>query len=112
MEVIVRNLDELADLMLVFFQRLIWLTPRLRTRFAAVLACLMCANVTQSSPITWAGAEPFADPKVVEPAPGQSSYPLGEGHWAIILMSRQKNVPIDAFRGTRPRAGSDQCFDS
>ncbi len=68
MEVIVRNLDELADLMLVFFQRLIWMTPRLRTRFAAVFACLMCANVTQSSPITWIGAEPFADPKVVEPA--------------------------------------------
>ncbi len=95
MEVIVRNLDELADLMLVFFQRLIWLTPRLRTRFATLLAYLMYANLTQSIPVTSTGAEPFADPKVVEPAPGQSSYPLGEAHWPIILVSRQKNVPMD-----------------
>ncbi len=75
MEVIVRNLDELADLMLVFLQRLIWLTPRLRTRFAAVLACLTYANTTQSIPITGTAAEPFADPIVFEPAPSQSGYP-------------------------------------
>ncbi len=37
MEVLVRNLDELEDLIMVFFQRHIWRTPRMID--AAMLAC-------------------------------------------------------------------------
>ena len=41
MEVLVRNLDELEDLIMVFFQRLIWRTPRMNATHTALLACLI-----------------------------------------------------------------------
>ncbi len=41
-----RNLDELADLMLVFLERLRWRTPTTRVRYPTLLACLLYANTT------------------------------------------------------------------
>ena len=46
MEVLVRNLDELEDLMLVFLERLRWLTPKIGVRYLTLLACLLYANTT------------------------------------------------------------------
>ena len=67
MEVLVRHLDELEDLILVFFERLTWRTPKIRARYPTLLACLLYANPTQSIPITWTGAELFANPNVSFP---------------------------------------------
>jgi len=41
MEVLVRNLDELEDLTIVFFQRLIWQTPSLSAGYTALVAGLL-----------------------------------------------------------------------
>ena len=44
MEVLVRNLDELVDLLLVFLEDLRWRS--LRARYPAVLACLLYSSAT------------------------------------------------------------------
>ena len=46
MEVIVRNLDELADLILVLFERLRWRTPKTRVQYPTLLAYLLYAYTT------------------------------------------------------------------
>ena len=60
MEVIVRNLDELHDLILVFLQCLSWRAPRMKARYPILLGCLLHANTTQAFPIGVAEAEWFA----------------------------------------------------
>ncbi len=83
MEVLVRHLDELEDLILVFFERLTWRTPKIRARYPTLLACLLYANTTQSIPITWTGAELFANPNVsfptVTPTLSEDSLVIGPG---------------------------------
>ena len=45
MEVIVRNLDQLADLILVFLERSKLYAPQAGVLYPALLACLLYANI-------------------------------------------------------------------
>ena len=52
MEVIVRNLDQLADLIVVFFERLRLHAPRTGVLYPALLACLLYATIASRAEST------------------------------------------------------------
>lgn len=71
MEVLVRNLDEIEDLVLLFFERQIWRIRRMRVSYAAFIACSLFATATQTTPVKWTGAEGPPSPEIFETAPAK-----------------------------------------
>lgn len=69
MEVLVRNLDEIEDLVLLFFERQTWRIRRMRAGYAAFIACSLFANATQTTPVARTGAEGPPGPEIFETAP-------------------------------------------
>ena len=68
MEVLVRNLDELADLLLVFLDDLRWRS--IRARYPAVLACLLYSSTTTPAVSPTTDFDTLTQP-IVAAAPNQ-----------------------------------------
>ena len=99
MEVLVRNLDEIEDLVLLFLERQVWRIGRVRTRYAAFFACLLFTNATQTTPATWMGTEPSPGPEVAETAPSS-------GKPATTWLPRSFRVRGTRRRGSCPTVAS------